>query len=235
MIRRPPRSTQDRTLFPYTTLFRSLGLGHVLARADLDRDRPDRARVGLTRAEDLLLRGRDRDQDDVVLVLAPRALAFAIEHADHCERHLLDPDDLAHGLRLAEEVERRRLTHEGDLRRAVDVLGADLPAVHHRPVARLEVDGRDALDHGRPVEVAVDDLRTAADRGRGDLHRRDLARDRVRVVLRDRQLAPGAETDAARGGAARQRDDEIRPEALDLLRDARLRAGAHANRSEEHT
>src|SRR5213596_3562453 len=27
MIRRPPRSTQDRTLFPYTTLFRSLS-GH---------------------------------------------------------------------------------------------------------------------------------------------------------------------------------------------------------------
>src|SRR5213596_435709 len=26
MIRRPPRSTQDRTLFPYTTLFRSLGM-----------------------------------------------------------------------------------------------------------------------------------------------------------------------------------------------------------------
>src|SRR5213596_4334301 len=25
MIRRPPRSTQDRTLFPYTTLFRSRG------------------------------------------------------------------------------------------------------------------------------------------------------------------------------------------------------------------
>src|SRR5216117_4546604 len=25
MIRRPPRSTQGRTLFPYTTLFRSLG------------------------------------------------------------------------------------------------------------------------------------------------------------------------------------------------------------------
>src|SRR2546426_5988637 len=50
MIRRPPRST----LFPYTTLFRSL-------------------------------RGRDRDHDDVVLVLAPRALALAVEHADHRE------------------------------------------------------------------------------------------------------------------------------------------------------
>src|SRR5213596_4417293 len=27
MIRRPPRSTQDRTLFPYTTLFRSKVMG----------------------------------------------------------------------------------------------------------------------------------------------------------------------------------------------------------------
>src|SRR5207249_4193762 len=56
---------------------------------------------------------------------------------------------------------------------------------------------------------------------------------RLSAVLRDRQLAPGAETDAARGGAARQRDDEIRPEALDLLRDARLRAGAHANHRDD--
>src|SRR5205814_933107 len=48
-----------------------------------------------------------------------------------------------------------------------------------------------------------------------------------------RQLAPGAETDAASGGAARQRDDEIRPEALDLLRDARLRAGPHANHRDD--
>src|SRR3546814_499096 len=29
MIRRPPRSTRTDTLFPYTTLFRSLGVGEV--------------------------------------------------------------------------------------------------------------------------------------------------------------------------------------------------------------
>src|SRR5213596_4339094 len=29
MIRRPPRSTQDRTLFPYTTLFRSPAVVHA--------------------------------------------------------------------------------------------------------------------------------------------------------------------------------------------------------------
>src|SRR6059036_2819986 len=31
MIRRPPRSTQPTTLFPYTTLFRSLRVGEQLA------------------------------------------------------------------------------------------------------------------------------------------------------------------------------------------------------------
>src|SRR3546814_13378799 len=31
MIRRPPRATRTDTLFPYTTLFRSEGLTHILA------------------------------------------------------------------------------------------------------------------------------------------------------------------------------------------------------------
>src|SRR3546814_21085558 len=31
MIRRPPRSTRTDTLFPYTTLFRSVGLQHAAA------------------------------------------------------------------------------------------------------------------------------------------------------------------------------------------------------------
>jgi CBS domain-containing protein len=42
MIRRPPRSTQPTTLFPYTTLFRSTTEGESIVRASelttLDRD-----------------------------------------------------------------------------------------------------------------------------------------------------------------------------------------------------
>src|SRR3546814_7505405 len=33
MIRRPPRSTRPDTLFPYTTLFRSIGQRHIAAEA----------------------------------------------------------------------------------------------------------------------------------------------------------------------------------------------------------
>src|SRR3546814_11653536 len=36
MIRRPPRSTRTDTLFPYTTLFRSLARGRLMAMLGLD-------------------------------------------------------------------------------------------------------------------------------------------------------------------------------------------------------
>src|SRR5213596_1260031 len=42
MIRRPPRSTQDRTLFPYTTLFRSLGAAERRAGDPAARDQQAR-------------------------------------------------------------------------------------------------------------------------------------------------------------------------------------------------
>src|SRR3546814_16879051 len=52
MIRRPPRSTRTDTLFPYTTLFRSLGEqpGHLLRGAGTGGVRPLRERGGLARA-----------------------------------------------------------------------------------------------------------------------------------------------------------------------------------------
>src|SRR3546814_2965172 len=41
MVRRPPRSTRTDTLFPYTTLFRSLDHPRAAAHRDRDLDRTD--------------------------------------------------------------------------------------------------------------------------------------------------------------------------------------------------
>src|SRR5260221_1755979 len=63
MIRRPPRST----LFPYTTLFRSLGFSEDdLAVGVLDEvaDRPDRLPALLAAVEDRRHREADSGQDD---------------------------------------------------------------------------------------------------------------------------------------------------------------------------
>src|SRR3546814_9750227 len=59
MIRRPPRSTRTDTLFPYTTLFRSVVEPHRPVAADMDRpvelavdpDRPRRFGMGQGRSD----------------------------------------------------------------------------------------------------------------------------------------------------------------------------------------
>src|SRR3546814_1179039 len=45
MVRRPPRSTRTDTLFPYTTLFRSVGRRPLHPAADSLAARPDRRRL----------------------------------------------------------------------------------------------------------------------------------------------------------------------------------------------
>jgi len=58
-----------------------LGLAHVTRQGrTLTEIELTRAGVGLAHAEHLLLRRRERDQDDVVLILPPRVLSLAREN-----------------------------------------------------------------------------------------------------------------------------------------------------------
>src|SRR3546814_5329965 len=65
MIRRPPRSTRTDTLFPYTTLFRSLAgdvvhlLGHAVELGGGRRDRVQHGGDLLVKAADQLVHGLD--------------------------------------------------------------------------------------------------------------------------------------------------------------------------------
>src|SRR3546814_7762973 len=70
MIRRPPRSTRTDTLFPYTTLFRSLRIGAGLAVArDVAGNEPRMfiAQPGVTEAEPARGAGRQVLDEDVGL------------------------------------------------------------------------------------------------------------------------------------------------------------------------
>src|SRR3712207_7226624 len=62
MIRRPPRST----LFPYTTLFRSLGMRRIGRRQHLLTGRPDAGRLAA-------MHGRGREQADPRMVMRLRS------------------------------------------------------------------------------------------------------------------------------------------------------------------
>src|SRR3546814_303791 len=126
IIRRPPRSKRTDTLFPYTTLFRSvaaLGMPRQVESADeLHRD-----------VCQIVLFAGVVDRDDVRVREAARGFGFAEEALLHAgefvrleflgQRHRLDRN-LAADLRI--------LAHVDDSHRALAELLLDLVAAEHR-------------------------------------------------------------------------------------------------------
>src|SRR3546814_6214117 len=99
MIRRPPRSTRTGTLFPYTTLFRSIPMGFAVGLADARRDiaepvarRPaHHRRIGV----DELLGAKFPQARIGLVVHRPRDLADAFEAFEialvgHAEQSLVE-------------------------------------------------------------------------------------------------------------------------------------------------
>src|SRR3546814_948383 len=106
MIRRPPRSTRTDTLFPYTTLFRSVvGLSRRHLREQVGGRRRDDDQIGLARELDMphLDLVFEVEEAGVDLVLAQgrkrqrrhELLARARQHAAHGHARLAEqPDEL---------------------------------------------------------------------------------------------------------------------------------------------
>src|SRR3546814_3947967 len=90
MIRRPPRSTRTDTLFPYTTLFRSL-VHLALVDQPVDRRCPI-GRVG----------GQAHRADDLVALSAPRSAVW--ERPDHRPRSEEHTSELQSLMRISYAV-----------------------------------------------------------------------------------------------------------------------------------
>src|SRR3989449_618615 len=101
MIRRPPRST----LFPYTTLFRSLELGHEV----VERQRPDRALA--RELADGVRVGRVRDDLVAAPQEPPRHVSAHPPQANHPDLHDVRPpsSETRLGRRLARPESQTRL------------------------------------------------------------------------------------------------------------------------------
>src|SRR6185503_7323698 len=198
---------------------------------------PDRAHGAVARrargAEHTAARGLDRHQDQVVLVGAHHALALDVEHADHGERNALDADRLIERVGGAEQLLRHRGADQAHLGRARHLAGFEAASAGERPLAYLEVLGRGAEHLCRPVGVAPDHLRGAAQRRRGQ-RLGQLAVDRHHVVLGQRRARAEAHAHAARGGRARHHQQQVGAERADLLCHTRLRTRPDPDDDAEH-
>ena len=95
-------------------------LFHLIRSPCLDGDAPYHPGKGLS--EKLLLRGGQRDKDDVVLILAPRCLALGCENPYDRKGNFLDTDDLADRIDPSEQVICHCLSQHTDLRCPIELL-----------------------------------------------------------------------------------------------------------------
>src|SRR6185369_707050 len=139
--------------------------------------------------------------------------------------HVLDPDRLADGVAVREEVLGHRGAEDADLGGGADVafgeersLG-DVPGADERPVHV------DAVDRRPPVELAGHHLAVGAHTGRGVGHGRSFRLDRLHVVRRQLRLT-GEDVRAGLGRGAREDHDEVGAQRADRRLDGARRAGA---------
>ena len=182
---------------------------------------PIERRLRLTRrsdAENLPLRCRKRDHDDIVLILPVSGLPFRGKNADNPKRHALYLYERSNRVLIgSEELTANRLPNKCNECRLAFVVLSDGSSGRDLPICDGRVIGADALNCGRPILVFIRDLTElpdeVADLGNG----RRLPPDRLHVVHRKGRSASKARSEPARERGARHHDEKVGPEALDLL------------------
>src|SRR4051794_17600632 len=122
----------------------------------------DGARNNLIRPGDsheATLDGRERRDDNIVLVLPERVGPFLLQHADHGEWLVLDTDGLPDWIdAFAKEIRRDRLAENADLRAVLCIGIGKIASANDRPIAYSEIIGGAAINAGGPVRISGDDL-----------------------------------------------------------------------------
>ena len=134
----------------------------------------------------------------VVLIHAPVVVAFRLQHADDGHGDAFEANGLADGVyAVAEEFLHDGCSHHHLLCGFLNVLLSEALALLHAPELDVKVFGRLAIDGGRGVIVAVDDLSTGSHLGRdvGDVFL--LAHDTLIVGHLQRLHGGGVLTHAA--------------------------------------
>ena len=197
---------------------------------DADRDGADRAaeEIALEQAQ----RGGQRHDDDIVAVLAAKALPALFHDADDGEAYTLDAHHLAERIIGAEQLVGDRLADDGDARaRAFLALGEDA-AVAGIPFVDAEI-GRDrAGDVGRPVCRARDGLRRDLGGGGGG---DDIVEpgDGIGIGDAQRGAGAGAAEDAALPPGAGGDDEHVGAKPGDRIADLFLHAAADGEHQDD--
>ena len=185
-------------------------------------------RIRAVDTDNFPLGARNRQQNDVVLVLPLRGLAFGRKHADDGKRYVFDANRLANRIGVPEQIVCRRLAQHRNLVGLIHILLGKLCATVDRKLANGEIVGSNAINLRSPVVVSVDHLRAASDIRRRQFDVRTLRRNFFCVRLGQSHGIAGAQAYAGSTGAPRSNNDDVAADARDLVLNAL--GGARSNR-----
>ena len=127
--------------------------------------------------------GGVRSNDDVVLIHAPRVVAFGFQHTNDAHWDRLETDGLANGVVAIEQLLDDGGANDADLGGLLDVLVSKAVATLHAPLLDVEIVGRLAIHRCRGIVVAVDGLTRGGDLGRDLRHKLLFAQNALVVSL----------------------------------------------------
>ena len=189
--------------------------------------------VGDAAPEEPVLRRPEGDEDGVVLILPPGRLAFGSQDADDLHGDVPDPHRLPDGIVAAEEVLRHGVADDGHLGpRFVLAVQEEAPC-GDGPLPDVEDVGGASRHGGGPVQVAVDDLGAAVDFRGHPPEVEGLAFQGVGVLHGQRRRRPGLLSHPPRRSCPGQDDEDVAPDARDVLGDVPAGSGAYGHHGDD--
>src|SRR5215510_8602652 len=197
------------------------GLWQILCTVSRCEHRADRAKE--QGPEDFAFGGTERNEYDIVLIRALGGLPFGSQHADHTERHVLDPNLRPDRfLPWIKQIVDDGLAEQRHTSRAVHVTLRKWPATRKRLVTDREITWRNAVDRRVPVPISVHNLHDFAlgPTGVGQEWNPFLQIEGIRHRQRDRAALCAAHSTHRR--CTRPDDDDIGPHCGNLSLDGLL-------------
>ena len=202
-------------------------------------DSTARAVDGL-RPDDVAAGRGQRDQGDVVLILAPGALTLAVEYAHDPERDVLDPDALADRIGVTEQLSGHRPAEHDDLGSGIALVLRDRAARDDVPLLNREELRRHRVEHRDPVLVASDQPDPAGrEWGRG-VDEGKLTLEGPGILFGYRRKRSRADARSAHGRGPGPDEHQIGAHAADLLHHAlasprpHRQHGDHRRHADDH-
>lgn len=192
---------------------------NVLCRVGIDKNLPHEGPA----TQDAIPRGRIRQNDEVILVVAIGGLTLALEHTNDLHRYPVDNHALSHRIPIPIQLIHDGLSENNHLGTRALLAGVEEAPARGVPISNDLIFWCHPQDGSPPVSFSTDNLCPERTVNRRDIRRvNGFVFDLLSILGRQTAERAGALAGPAGLGGTGRYHDHVRPQVLDLLFDLGL-------------